>query len=100
MTKPHESKPAGASLEKPGYHLVAIPRGELGELSKIREELSELEDAMAQGSRVMAAVELSDMMGAVQAFMDRHLPGTTIQDLLTFSAITKRAFDNGQRTSR
>lgn len=90
---------AGAALDKPGYHLVAIPRGELGELSKIQEELDELRDAMAQGSRVMAAVELSDMMGAIQAFIDRHLPGTTIQDLLTFSAITQRAFINGRRTS-
>lgn len=91
--------PAGTPLENPGYHLVAIPRGVLGELSKVREELDELEDAMAQGSRIMAAVELSDMVGALQAFMDRHLPGTTIEDLLKFSAITKRAFQNGRRTS-
>ena len=90
----------GTPLDNPGYHLVAIPRGELGELSKIREELDELADAMAQGSRVMALVELSDMMGAVQAFMARHLPGTTMQDLLTFSDITKRAFVNGRRTSK
>lgn len=91
--------PPGTPLDKPGYHLVAISRGELGELSKIREELDELADAMAQGSRVMALVELSDMMGAVQAFMARHLPGTSMQDLLTFSEITKRAFENGRRKS-
>lgn len=99
MSNETSSMPA-APLDKPGYHLVAIPRGQLGELSKIREELDELEDAMAQGSRVMAAVELSDLMGAVEAFMVRHLPGLTIQDLLTFSAITKRAFENGRRTSQ
>ena len=98
MTQPTELAP-GTPLAKPGYHLVAITRGELGELSKIREELDELEDAMVQGSRIMAQVELADLMGAVQAFVDRHLPGTTIQDLLTFSAITKRAFENGRRTS-
>lgn len=84
----------------PGYHLAAISRGELGELSKIREELDELSDAMAQGSKVMAAVELSDLMGAVQAFMARHLPGMTIHDLLVFSDITQRAFRNGHRASR
>ncbi|KWA84197.1 hypothetical protein WL29_22820 [Burkholderia ubonensis] len=95
----HIKLPAGTPLEKPGYHLVAIPKGELGELSKIQEELDELRDAMAQGSRVMAAVELSDMMGAVQAFMDRHLPGMTLEDLVTFSTITKRAFVNGRRAS-
>ncbi|KVP96734.1 hypothetical protein WJ97_12705 [Burkholderia ubonensis] len=95
----HTLPTAGTPLDKPGYHLVAIPRGELGELSKIQEELDELRDAMAQGSRVMAAVELSDMVGAIQAFMDRHLPGMTIEDLLTFSNITKRAFVNGRRSS-
>ena len=93
------NQPAGTPLENPGYHLVAIPKGVLGELSKIREELDELADAMAQGSRVMAAVELADVMGAIEAFMDRHLPGTTIEDLLKFSAITRRAFENGRRTS-
>jgi hypothetical protein len=87
------------ALPNPGYHLVDIPRGELGELSKIREELDELTDAMAQGSRIMAMVELADMMGAVQAFMAKHLPGVTMEDLLTFSDITKRAFVNGRRTS-
>jgi hypothetical protein len=87
------------AVVKPGYHLVTIPKGVLGEISKIREELDELTDAMAQGSRIMAMVELSDMMGAVQAFMDKHLPGVTMEDLLTFSSITTRAFANGRRTS-
>ena len=90
----------GEPLTRPGYHLVAIARGELGELSKIQEELDELRDAVAQGSRIMAAVELADLLGAVQAFMDRHLPGMTMQDLQTFSAITRRAFENGHRSSR
>jgi hypothetical protein len=94
----HVPLPAVA-VAKPGYHLVAIPKGELGELSKIQEELDELRDAMEQGSRVMAAVELSDMVGAIQKFMERHLPGLTMQDLLTFSNITQRAFVNGRRTS-
>ncbi len=93
-----DNLPPGTPLDRPGYHLVSIPRGELGELSKIQEELDELKDAMAQGSRVMAAVELSDMLGAVQAFLDRHLPGTTMQDLLAFSSITQRAFINGRRS--
>jgi len=80
-----------------GYHIEVIPKGELGELSKIQEELSELRDAMVQGSRVMALVELSDTVGAIQAFLDKHFPGFTIDDLKTFSNITKRAFENGHR---
>jgi hypothetical protein len=98
--QPMTTHAPAVAVAKPGYHLVTIPRGELGEISKIQEELDELRDAMAQGSRVMAAVELSDMVGAIRSFMERHLPGLTIQDLLTFSDITKRAFVNGQRTSR
>lgn len=152
----HAELAPGTPLTNPGYHLVAISRGELGELSKVREELDELEDAMTQGARIMAQIELSDMLGAIEAFRDRHLPfvtisegvhvtamgelssirleldslaaamvhvprcaevnfsglmaaivafvtrhfpGTTLQDLMTFSAITKRAFANGRRTS-
>jgi hypothetical protein len=156
MKQPTDLAP-GTLLANPGYHLVAIAKGELGELSKVREELDELADAMAQGSRIMAAVELADMLGAIEAFRDRHLPtveivpgahvaamgditgirleleslaatmarapggagvsfagllaaivafatrhlpGTTLQDLVTFSAITKRAFVNGRRSSK
>lgn len=81
----------------PGYHLVDIPRGDLGELSKLREELAELQDAMDQGSKVMMAVEAADLVGALKLFLERHLPGTTLADLETFSEITKRAFINGRR---
>ena len=96
------SASAGASdaLAAPGYHLTRIERGELGELSKVQEELDELRDAMRQGSRIMAAVELADLVGALQAFMVRHLPGLTMEDLEKFAAITRRAFENGHRSSR
>ncbi len=87
-------------LERPGYHLRRIPRGELGELSKVQEELRELEDAMAQGSRIMAAVEVSDLVGALRAFMERHLPGLTLEDAVRFNNITRRAFENGHRSPR
>lgn len=84
-------------MDKPGYHLTEIPKGDLGCISKIQEELDELKDAMNQGCKVMALVELSDMIGAVQAYLDNHFPGFTVQDLITFSQITKRAFENGHR---
>lgn len=84
-------------MDKPGYHLTEIPKGALGRISKIQEELDELRDAMDQDCKVMALVELSDMIGAVQAYLDNHFPGFTVQDLITFSQITKRAFENGHR---
>ena len=83
-----------------GYHLTAIARGTFGEISKIREELAELEDAAAQGSKIMALVELSDLIGAVRGYLAKHHPGTTLEDLERFSRITERVFVNGHRISR
>lgn len=78
-----------------GYHLTDIPKGELGELSKIREELLELQDAEMQECKVMQMVELSDLYGAVEAYASKL--GLSMQDLKSFSDITKRAFRNGRR---
>jgi hypothetical protein len=83
---------------KPGYHMREIPKGTLGELSKIREELEEAEDAKEQGVEVMVLVELSDMVGAIEAYLDVHHHGTTIEDLHKMSEVTKRAFQNGRRS--
>ncbi len=85
------------SNKGPGYHIATIPKGELGELSKIQEELLELKDAEAQGDRVMALVEAADLYGALEAWLERHHPTYTMSDLQTFSNHTKRAFLNGRR---
>ena len=83
---------------KPGYHLEPIAKGVLGEISKIEEELAELKDAVKQNSKVMALVELSDLVGAIQLYLGKHHPDTSLEDLLIMSAITSRAFKNGART--
>lgn len=85
------------SPENPGYHLAHIQKGELGELSKVREELDEAFDAQQQQASVMVLVELSDMLGAVQAYLEKHHPSITMDDLMRFSMITQRAFKNGRR---
>lgn len=82
----------------PGYHLADIPKGKLGEISKIREELDELIDAEAQGVRIMALVELSDLVGALRAYLSRYYPGFTVSDLERMSHVTERAFRNGHRS--
>lgn len=84
----------------PGYHLADIPRGTFGESDKIVEEIAEFQDAVDQGCKVMALVELSDAVGAIQGYLDKHHAGTTIDDLCMMAAITKRAFTSGQRVSR
>lgn len=83
--------------EKPGYHISHIPKGEVGESSKILEEVLELQDAEAQECKIMALVELSDLMGAIALYLDKHHPTTTMDDLLVMSHITRRAFANGHR---
>jgi hypothetical protein len=84
--------------KKPGYHITTIPKGVVGESSKILEEVLELQDAELQNASVMALVELSDMIGAVELYLDRHHPSVTLEDLIIMSRITQRAFRNGYRS--
>lgn len=81
-----------------GYHLKAIPRGVFGEISKIEEEYLEFKDALRQGNPLMALQELSDQMGAIRGWLERNHPSITIEDLLTMSDATTRAFVNGHRS--
>lgn len=85
------------SKKKMGYHLTEIKKGELGKSSKILEEILELQDAEQQGCKVMALVELSDMVGAIQAYLVSNYPDICLADLMIMAGITKRAFDNGRR---
>lgn len=78
-----------------GYHLKTIQKGVLGQTSKIREELEELEDAIEQNVKIMALVELSDLYGAVKA-MAATL-GTTMEELKAMQEVTARAFQDGSR---
>jgi len=71
----------GPDRQGPGYHLRQIKKGTVGELSKIFEELDELEDAEEQNVRIMALVELSDMYGSIERYLEKYLPSITIKDL-------------------
>jgi hypothetical protein len=83
---------------QPGYHVTEIPKGTLGSSSKLLEEVLELIDAEKQESKIMALVELSDLVGAIRLYLENHAAGITLKDLETFSDITRRAFENGHRT--
>lgn len=56
----------GAGIEK------EIPRGVLGEFSKIREEFLELQEAEEMGNRIHIAHELSDLYGAMKLYAERY----------------------------
>lgn len=80
-----------------GYHIRNIQKGEIGELSKVFEEVEEALDAETQGSKVMVLVELSDMLGAIEAYLEKHHPGMQLTDLMIMSNITRRVFREGHR---
>jgi NTP pyrophosphatase (non-canonical NTP hydrolase) len=78
-----------------GYHLQDIQKGVYGHLSKIAEEVQELDDAREQDSQIMMLVELSDLYGAIEAYAESL--GSSMEELRKMSDITKRAFLSGQR---
>ena len=80
-----------------GYHKTKIKKGELGKLSKIQEELDELQDAQKQGVRILMLCEIADLIGAIQAYLDNHLEGFKIQDALEMAGLTASAFKEGKR---
>lgn len=104
LANPRELKPVqyedGSQLAKPGYHLSEIPHGVFGDVSKILEEAHEVKDAADQGVRVMVLVELSDLVGAIQGYLDKHEPGMKISDLQAMAEVTHRAFENGSRKAK
>lgn len=81
--------------QEKGYHLEDIPKGNYGEISKIEEELRELQDAAVQQCKILEAVELSDLYGALEGYCETL--GLTMEDLKKMSDITKRAFRSGRR---
>lgn len=80
-----------------GYHKAKIIKGEIGEFSKIREEIQELEDAFEQGDSVLQICELTDLIGAVDLYVKNKF-NLSIDDLVKFSNKTQSAFMSGQRS--
>lgn len=80
-----------------GYHLRKIKKGELGKFSKVTEEYEEALDAIDQNNHVMLLVELSDMLGAIEAFTLKEY-NLKLKDLIVMKNATKRAFESGSRS--
>jgi len=79
-----------------GYHKKHIEKGVLGEFSKVLEEVEEIKDAIDQECKIMELVELSDLYGAIELYIENkhHI---SMADLKKMSDITKRAFKSGAR---
>lgn len=83
--------------EPAGYHETPIKKGHYGDLDKVYEEIDELKDAENQGNRLMVLMELSDVMGAIRGFLERHHPEMHLTDLIIMADATRRAFVTGAR---
>jgi phosphoribosyl-ATP pyrophosphohydrolase len=79
-----------------GYHRRKIPKGKLGEASKITEEYQEMLDGLEQGNKVLVICELADMLGAIEAYALKTF-NLTLEDLHKMSKATARAFKKGDR---
>ena len=79
-----------------GYHKVNIEKGVLGEMSKITEEIDELEDAVAQDANVLIICELCDLIGAIEAYTEKRF-NLTLEDLIRMKNMTKESFNEGKR---
>jgi hypothetical protein len=79
-----------------GYHRHDIAKGVLGERSKIMEEYNEFLDANEQGNSVMELVELSDLLGAIEAYSVKYY-SIDLDTLLIMTRATQRSFKLGHR---
>ncbi len=77
------------------YHLTTIPKGVLGEVSKIQEEYLELMDAYSQNNKVLEICELCDLIGSIEAYAQSY--NLTLNDLIKMKEANKRAFQDGSR---
>lgn len=70
------------------WHIREIAKGKLGELSKIREELEEAEDALEQDQILMLMFELSDIIGAAGKVGEKY--GMDLDKLVAFSKLRSK----------
>ena len=78
-----------------GYHLSKIPKGKLGEFSKIQEEYLELYDAYMQENKILELCELCDLVGAIEAYAKSFNLG--LDDIIKMKEANKKAFEDGTR---
>ena len=81
----------GVKQVQTGYHRREIPKGELGEFSKITEEFTELYDAVEQQNSVLELCEMADLIGAIKHY------NIGLNKLIQFMECTENAFKSGKR---
>lgn len=82
---------------KKGYHDRIIPKVPAGSFLKILEETEEAQDAYLSNNKIMLLVELADIYGAMELFLEKDFHGISMGDIKKMNEVTKRAFQNGRR---
>ena len=85
------------STQKKGYHDRIIPKAKAGSFFKMVEEMEEATDAYLSQNPIMLLVEPSDFYGAMELFLEQHLPGVSMDDVKRMQQVTARAFKNKVR---
>lgn len=80
-----------------GYHTTEIPKGKIGEASKITEEYHEFMDAVQQDNKILQLVELSDLIGAIDLYAQSKWK-IGIYDIVKMTRATQSAFIEGSRS--
>lgn len=78
-----------------GYHKRTIIKGDIGDISKVQEEVEEFLDAKEQKCIIMEQLELADIYGALEFLASTYQ--LTMDDLKKMSDLTKSAFKEGSR---
>ncbi len=85
------------SLAPKGYHEKDIPLSEFESADKIYEEVLEFRDSLNQGVKIMSLLELSDIMGAIEGYIEKNFPELSLDDLLKMKEATRKTFKSGMR---
>ena len=72
-----------------GYHLYEIPKGKLGEYSKVVEEFMEFSEALEQDCQIMAILELADLIGSAKYYYYQYEQEAAWQLLISRLLIKK-----------
>lgn len=80
-----------------GYHKAEIPKGELGDFSKVEEEWAELKDAKDQDNPILELCELADLLGAIGLYTEEKY-NITLEGIVAMANATRTAFEMGDRT--
>lgn len=78
------------------YHLKQIKKGKIGEFSKIQEEIDELLDAHSQNNSILELVELSDLIGAIELYVENYYK-INLDTIIKMTKVTQSSFKDGTR---